>query len=258
MTSPSATGSQDWIRSSPHPTEPGAVNLVCLPHAGGSASFFFPLSRALAPQVTVLAVQYPGRQERYREPNIDSVPLLVDQIFDALVDTVTGPLALFGHSMGAVLAYEVALRLQRARLPEPLVLIASGRRAPSRYREENVHKRTDEQIMALMGALSGTGGDLLADDGMMRHILPAVRSDFRAVETYRHDPEARLTCPITVLTGTADPLTSLAEADGWREHTSGPVEVRTFPGGHFFLAEQAASVTSAIRAALATYRALGE
>ena len=134
MTTPRPIGPQSWIRSSSHPLNPDAVNLVCLPHAGGSASFFFPLSRALAPRVAVRAVQYPGRQERYRESNIDSVPALADEIFGALAATVTGPVALFGHSMGAVLAYEVALRMRRAGLAEPLLLFASGRRAPSRYR----------------------------------------------------------------------------------------------------------------------------
>lgn len=242
----------DWIRTY-HPAAPGAATLVCLPHAGGSASYFFPLSRALAPDVAVAAVQYPGRQDRRHEPLVDTVAELADRVAEALALTVDGPLALFGHSMGAVIGYEVALRMQRAGRPAPLALFASGRRAPSHYRDEDVHRGDDARILSVLRGLSGTHDDLLADEEVARLVLPAVRSDYRAVETYRHDPAALLTCPITVLTGVDDPMTTLGEAYGWRRHSLGPVEVLTFPGGHFFLAEQAPAVIDVIRARLAAY-----
>jgi surfactin synthase thioesterase subunit len=248
MTRP--TGPEAWIRTF-HPAAPDATALVCLPHAGGSASFFFPLSRALAPSVAVLAVQYPGRGDRYREPNLSSVPELADHIFAAVTAVTAGPVAFFGHSMGAVLGYEVALRMQRAGRPDPILLFASGRRAPSHYRDENVHRGDDARVVAELRRLSGTHADMFADAELMRLILPAVRSDYQAIETYRHDPRARLSCPITVLTGTADPMTTLAEAHGWRQHSTGPVDVQVFPGDHFFLVDQAAAVTDAIRAGLA-------
>lgn len=103
-----------WIRRF-HPRPDGDVRLVCLPHAGGSASFFFPVSQAMPPSVDVLCVQYPGRQDRRAEPVIDSIPDLADQVFAALLPWADRPLAFFGHSMGATLAFEVARRLERRR-----------------------------------------------------------------------------------------------------------------------------------------------
>lgn len=250
MTIPRLPNHQAWLRSF-HDADPGAVTLVCFPHAGGSASFYFPLSRALSPVAAVRPVQYPGRQDRRREPNIDTIAGLADRVFTALAETVSGPIALFGHSMGAVLAYEVALRLRRAGHEGPRVLFVSGRRAPSRYRPENVHRGTDEQVLAVLSGLRGTGGDLLADEEVARMILPAVRSDYRAIETYRHDPTDRLDCPITVLTGADDPLTTLDEAHDWRRHTTGTVRVRVFPGGHFFLVPEADAVIEEVRVGLA-------
>lgn len=236
-----------WLRRL-HQGEPDAVRLVCLPHAGGSASFFFPLSKALAPSVQVLAVQYPGRQDRHREPPVDDLHTMADRITEALIADGPGPVMLFGHSMGAVLAYEIGLRLAEAGLPAPLRIYASGRRAPSRYREERIHLRDDDGIIEEIRRLSGTRRDLLADPDVLRMFLPALRADYRAIETYRHRPGVRLDCPITVLIGMEDPVVSGPEATTWRAHTTGPVDVRTFSGGHFFLIDHAAEVTALLAA----------
>ncbi|MFJ9950930.1 thioesterase II family protein [Kitasatospora sp. NPDC091207] len=233
---------QKWV-SVFHPAPNSAVRLVCLPYAGGSASFFFPVSRALAPKgIEVLAVQYPGRQTRHQEPGIDNIPDFADQIFAALRHLDDKPLALFGHSMGAVLAYEVALRMRRAGLPTPVRLFASGRRAPSRYRDEKVHTGSDEDVVAELKTLSGTSQVMLADPEILAMILPAIRSDYTAVERYRHDPGQELDCPVTVLTGDADPRVSIDEARAWEEHTTGPTELEVLAGGHFFLADRSAQV----------------
>lgn len=226
------------------PAPDSAVRLVCLPHAGGSASFFFPVATALAPTVEVLAVQYPGRQTRRQEPGIDNIPDYADQIFAALRHLDDRPLALFGHSMGAVLAYEVALRMRDARLPSPVRLFASGRRAPSRYRDEHVHAATDEDVLAELRALSGPNQAILADPEVLAMFLPAIRSDYTAIERYRHEPGRLLDCPVTVLTGDSDPRTTLDEARAWEEHTTGPTDLRVFSGGHFFHVERSAEVIS--------------
>lgn len=242
---PEATAQfEKWI-SVFRPLPQSEVRLVCLPHAGGSASFFFPVATALAPAVEVLAVQYPGRQVRRNDPGIDNIPQYADEIFEALRGHVDGrPLALFGHSMGAVLAYEVALRMQQAQLPAPVRLFASGRRAPSCYRDENVHSGTDEEVLAELRKLSGPNSAALADPELLAMFLPAIRSDYTAIETYRHDPDRRLDCPVTVLTGDSDPRTSLDEAGAWEKHTTGPTEMEVFPGGHFFHVEHSAQVTA--------------
>jgi surfactin synthase thioesterase subunit len=237
---------EKWVRRY-HPAPECAARLVCLPHAGGSASFFHPVSRALAPAVEVLAIQYPGRQDRRHEATVGSIAELADRILDALRHLDDRPLALFGHSMGAILGYEVALRMRDAGLPTPTRLFASGRRAPSRYRDEGVHHLPDDRIVSELRTLSGTDSTMLADPEVLEMILPAIRSDYQAVETYRHDPDRKLDCPVTVLTGDSDPRVSLDEAGAWAEHTTGPTELKVFPGGHFFLVDRSADVLAVLR-----------
>ncbi|GGO97776.1 thioesterase II family protein [Wenjunlia tyrosinilytica] len=229
-----------WCRRF-HPAQDAADRLVCFPHAGGSASFYFPVSAALSPRVDVLAVQYPGRQDRRSEPIVDDIGTLADRIHEALKAWADRPLTFFGHSMGAVLAFEVARRLERDG-EGPVRLFASGRRAPSRHRDENVHKRDDDGLIAELRAMSGTDSRLLGDDELLRMILPALRGDYRAVETYRSEPGAAVRCPITALVGDADPKTTLEEAEGWEEHTTGSFGLSVFPGGHFYLSSRSADV----------------
>lgn len=240
---------EKWVRRF-HPAPDGRARLVCLPHAGGSASFFFPISKALAPAVEVLAVQYPGRQDRRHEPPVDNIPDLADQILDALRPD-DRPLALFGHSMGAVLGYEVALRMRDAGLPPPAHLFVSGRRAPSSDRGDQVLRVSDAQIVAELRTLSGTDTTMLADPEVLAMILPVVRADYRAVEKYRHDPDRQLDCPVTVLTGDSDPRVTIEEARAWAAHTTGPTDLHVLPGGHFFLVDERGDVVTILLRRLA-------
>lgn len=228
------------------------MRLICLPHAGGSASFYLPVSRALAPALDVLAIQYPGRQDRRRELSIDHVPSLAREVCTALGDTADRPLALFGHSMGASVAFELARILEHERGVRPVRLFASGRRAPSVFREESVHLRDDEGLLEEVRMLSGTDLSILGDEEMLRSVLPALRSDYRAAETYRYQPGPPLSCPITVFAGDADPKASLDEARRWREHTTGSFDFRVFSGGHFFLTRYQAQLLEIISAQLSS------
>lgn len=237
---------QTWLRRF-SPAGDATSTLVCLPHAGGSASFFFPLARALAPAIDVLAVQYPGRQDRRHEPNIDNLPELADRIVDAVRLMDDRSFALFGHSMGALLAYEVALRLAAAGLSTPTHLFASGRRAPSRHRDDRLHRSSDGDILTHARRLGGPGSAVLDDPEIRAMVLPLLRNDYHAVETYRHDPSAVLDCPITVLTGDLDALLTLDEAHAWAEHTTGPTDLVVLPGGHFYLADRNEEVVDLLR-----------
>ncbi|WP_035796322.1 thioesterase II family protein [Kitasatospora mediocidica] len=239
-----------WVRRF-HPAPQSRVRLVCLPHAGGSAPFYFPMSQALSPAVDVVSLQYPGRQERRLDPRIESVEEYADAIAAELKPWLDLPVALFGHSLGATLAFEVARRLERDD-PEftPVALFASGRRAPSRHRDENVHLRDDDGIVAEMKILSGTDARVLGDEEILRMVMPAIRSDYTAAETYRGEPGATVRAPITVLTGADDPRTSAEEAEAWRGHTTGAFELHTFSGGHFFLANHQPQVLKIVSAAL--------
>ncbi|MBD0844199.1 thioesterase II family protein [Streptomyces sp. TRM68416] len=222
-----------WIRVF-HPSPQARVRLVCFPHAGGSASWFHPMSRALTPDVEVLAVQYPGRQERRLEPSFADIAEAAERIVGELSPWRDGPLALFGHSMGATIAYEVALRLEAAGRG-PVMLFASGRRAPSRVRNEHIHELPDSGLLAELKEMSGTDMSLLDDPDLRALVLPTLRSDYRAAETYRHREGDRVDCPVLALTGDRDPRADVEDVAAWREHTKGDFDMRVFSGGHFYL-----------------------
>jgi surfactin synthase thioesterase subunit len=238
-----------WLRRF-HPAAPGAPRLVCLPYAGGSASYFFPVSAALAPAAEVVAVQYPGRQDRRTEPALTDLGALADHVTTALRAEPPAPTVLFGHSMGAVVGYEVARRLDRAGTPARH-LVVSGRRPPDGPRPgEDLHTRDDAALLAELTALGGPGTDLLADPDLRALAMPAIRGDHQAVETYAYEPGPPLRCPVTVLLGDRDPKTPLAEAAGWADHTTGPVDQHVFPGDHFFLGHHLDAVLTTLRTAL--------
>ncbi|MGC4892210.1 thioesterase II family protein [Micromonospora sp. DT31] len=238
-----------WLRCY-HPNPDGAVQLVCLPHAGGSASYFAPFVTQVGSGAEVLAVQYPGRQDRRAEPPVTDLMRLADEVHEVLTARMDRPLALFGHSMGAVVAYEVALRLEAGGV-DPVHLFVSGRPAPARRREGDLRIRDDADVLAEIAMLQGTADTLLADQEVMAMVMPALRGDYQAVEAYRHDPARRLRCPVTVLVGDHDPRATLDDARAWREHTVGPTDVRVFPGGHFYLDAQRSAVAAVVTGVLA-------
>ena len=234
-----------WLRGYRRETD-AVVRLVCLPHAGGSASYFFPLAKALPPEVELLAVQYPGRQDRHAEPCVDDVVTLAEQLVDVLAAQRDLPLVLFGHSMGATVGFEVARRLaDHADVPLAGLLV-SARCAPSQHRSADIHLLDDEGILAELRRLSGTQAAVLGDDELVRMVLPAIRNDYRAAETYRYTPGPPLAVPIVGLCGDSDPRVAPADVDGWRAHTTAGFTLRVLPGGHFYFGEQPAALDAAI------------
>jgi pyochelin biosynthetic protein PchC len=237
-----------WVRRF-HRSPDAAVRLIMLPHAGASASYFFPISESLAPTVECGVVQYPGRQDRRHDPCIEDLMEMADKVTTAVLPLFDRPFALFGHSMGATLAFEVARRLEEMGAEAEMIFV-SGRRSPTRPRAEDVHRRGDAGLIQEMRRLSGTDQRLFDDEELLAMILPAVRSDYTAIERYRMIPGSRINAPIHVLIGDSDPKAGLAEAAAWEEVTTGTFSQRVFRGGHFYLAEHQSEVINTISDAL--------
>ncbi|GAA3737459.1 thioesterase II family protein [Streptomyces tremellae] len=243
------------LRATPEPA-PEAPLLVCFPHAGGAASSFRPLAAALGGAAETVAVQYPGRQDRYAEPCVDDLDELAALVAEALRPgdgEQERPTAFFGHSMGATLAFAVARLLEGAGTRGPVGLFASARKAPSVPEERRVHLLGDAEVVAELKSLGGTAAGALDDEELVRLVLPAVRSDYRALETYRPRPGERLGCPVTAVLGDADPRVCPAQAAAWAGHTRTDFWIRVLPGGHFYLNDQVEAVADLVRERLAAW-----
>ncbi|MEV5156249.1 alpha/beta fold hydrolase [Streptomyces werraensis] len=254
MTSPATTRGPaatpgGWLRRY-RPDDDAAVRLVCFPHAGGSASAYLGFAAALAPAgVEVLAVQYPGRQDRRGEPFLGTVEELVEAVLPELRRFTRGPFALFGHSLGATVAFETARRLAGSG-QDPLHLFLSGRRAPVVPRTDTAHLLDDRSLVERISRLQGTDPVLLQDEELLRMVLPAIRNDYAMAGAYRYRPGPPLPVPVTVLTGDADPNVTPEDARRWSEVAAGAFALHVLPGGHFFLNDHTARVCSLIEEAL--------
>jgi pyochelin biosynthetic protein PchC len=231
-----AGASSVWLRRFGSPVHPW-IRLVCLPHAGGSAAFFRPWRGYLPPDIELYAVQYPGRMDRFSEPCTDDMEQRAEAVCTAVAPLMDAPVALFGHSLGAVLAYEVARRLPARARRAPILLIVSGRAAPHRQRPTSKHLASDAELWAEIGTLGGTSAELLDDADVRRTFLPALRADYRLAELYRPAPSPRLSCPVTALIGETDTEVDAEEAGCWADVTDAGFSMRTFPGGHFYLSD---------------------
>ncbi|MDG4786453.1 alpha/beta fold hydrolase [Micromonospora sp. WMMD1102] len=215
------------------------VRLICFPHAGGGAAGYRRFAELVPDTIEVLAVQYPGRQNRYGEPVIDDMTLLADEIVGAVERELTGPVVFFGHSMGAVVAFEVARRLRGGEPVTVRRLFASAGPAPSARSSLGVHLRDDDGVVAYIRELGGSGVEMLEIDEIRQLTLPMVRGDLRLIETYRYAGGEPLNCPITAIVGDRDHTFTAADARRWVVHTTAGLDVHSLPGGHFYLDDQA-------------------
>ncbi|MFF8594826.1 thioesterase II family protein [Streptomyces sp. NPDC015220] len=226
--------------SSPSPyltrhTRPGrpARRLVCFPHAGGAASFYRPWAQYTDPSVELLAVQYPGRENRFREPLIPTMDPLVSAVTDELSALPPLPTVFFGHSMGAAVAYETLLRLEHAGASQVTRLCVSGR-SPDGSAGPAV--RTDDDVVETVRSLGGTHADVLGDPEMRELLLPVIRNDYHLIDGYRRRPDApALRADVHALTGDRDPRVTPEEAAEWSALTSGSFALTVLEGDHFYL-----------------------
>ncbi|MDJ0347480.1 alpha/beta fold hydrolase [Streptomyces sp. H10-C2] len=212
--------------------------LLILPHAGGSAGYFHTWGHRFDADTEVLVAKYPGRQERIVEPCIESMGALADAVTAALLPFLDVPVSLFGHSMGASLAYEVALRLEDLHGVRLEALYASCRKAPHRVTPKALDVADDEAIIRQVQRLGGTDIGLLDDPDLRDLVMPAIRADFRIVKEYEPRPATPLSCPIVGYLGDQDRDVSTADMWAWADVTTRGFDLRVLPGGHFYLAEE--------------------
>jgi pyochelin biosynthesis protein PchC len=242
------TSTRSLRRFTPRPS--AGLRLVCLPHAGGMAAFYRDWSRLLPPDIEVVAVQYPGRAERFAEPAISDLSRLCAALAGEISALDDRPVGLFGHSMGAILAFELARELASRENGQPVRLFVSSRHAPHIQHSDTVHLAGETGLRAELRRLGQTPDEILANDSMMALALPALLADYTAAENYRYQQRRALSCPITALVGDADPGVPTGEASAWREHTTSDFDLTVLPGDHFYLVPQRDTVLRLVAAQL--------
>lgn len=224
-----------WIAYA-RPNPQAQLRLFCFPYAGGAASIFREWSVYLPNTIEVCPVQYPGREGRIRERAMKQSHELVVAIAAALRPYLDKPFAFWGHSMGALLSFEVVRQLRREKQPEPIHLFVSGHRAPHRPNQvPPIHQLPEDEFIKELGELNGTPEEVLRNKELMELLMPVLRSDFTLVETYTYEQDAPLTCTISAFGGLQDHKVSSEDLKAWVEQTTGSFRLRMFPGDHFFL-----------------------
>ncbi|MCX5415775.1 aminotransferase class V-fold PLP-dependent enzyme [Streptomyces sp. NBC_00059] len=231
---------EPWIRRFGTPGERVRSRLYCFPFGGGGASAYRKWGEALGPDsgIDLCAVQLPGREERLGEPLLRTVDEVVDAFVPVLEEKPYVPFAFFGHSMGALLAFEVCRRLRTLHRELPGRLFVSGLLPPDRMGLARVrHTLDDEGFVESLRETDEQLDGVLGDPELTQLFLPILRADFKLCEIYRHQEQEPLACPITAFGGVADPMVGEEILNGWRRFTTGTFRTRMFPGGHFYLRE---------------------
>lgn len=229
------TTAEPWLAKTPAHCRTG-LDLICVPHAGAGPAAYRGWQRRLGTAATVVPVTLPGHGARYAEPLCTSIPDLARGIAQAVLQRPgTTERLIFGHSMGALVAYEVTCCLVASGQP-PKALIVSGSAAPHRtVDDEGYSARSDPEFLAYVASLGGTPAEILEQSGLLDLVLPVLRADFAAVESYVWHERDPLDIPVVVLGATNDPRLPAGELVHWTDLTTGQSPVRTFDGGHFFL-----------------------
>ena len=241
-----------WFTAGTNPA--GAMRLFLFPFAGGNASSFLPWQQLLGPRLELRIAQLPGRGVRLFEPPVADMDELVARLTRAVAGLADRPFAFFGHSVGALVAFEVARQLRRAHRPAPVSLWVSGAEGPqTRATRRRLHELADAELIEALREYNGTEPEMLEDREMMELLLPGLRADFALNERYGYRAEPPLDLPIHVLLGDADPYVEPGRAAGWALETSEPVREHVYPGDHFFLYAHQRSITALLADAAAQF-----
>ncbi len=241
--------SHPWLEPGKPSARQVASRLFCLPPAGGSSAFFRPWLAATQPGVEVCAVRLPGREQRANEPPTDRIAPLVRELADGLHAEWETPFAFFGHSLGALIAFELARELRRRKLRQPEALFVSAAPAPQLPPRPPRYQLPQDLFVRELRELGGTPEVILSDRGLLNHFMPVLRGDFAMVDTYEYIEEAPLDLPVMGFGGTADDEVSPKALAQWQTVTR-RFTMQLYPGDHFFLTDHWSSMLRAIATVL--------
>jgi medium-chain acyl-[acyl-carrier-protein] hydrolase len=245
---PAGAMSRSWVMRF-RPQAAAALRVVCFHHAGGGASSYRPWAGALPAWLELCAIQLPGREGRFREKPYRHLEDLVAVLAEVIEPLLDRPFAFFGHSLGAILAFEVARALQRRGSRSPVHLFVSGRRAPSRPDPDPAMSHLPERafVSEMRRRWDGIPAAVLSEPELLQLLLPTLRADIALVENYVYVPGSPLECPISCFGGTEDPSLRETDLEPWRLQTRDAFSQRMFPGGHFFIQNSRDQVLAAVK-----------
>ena len=212
------------------------IKLICLPFAGGSKYAYHRFVRLAPDWLEIIPIDLPGRGSRMTEALLTDVEAILDDVMHQIRDLTMYPYAIYGHSMGALLALLTARRIRKEKLNEPLHLFVTGLGGPSVNDRIVRHNLPEPQLIDELISLDGMPRDVLNDRVMMSFFLPIIRADFEAIDNYQYQEDHKLDIPITCIIGREEKITP-EKAQAWENETLAEVNVRRFPGKHFFIFE---------------------
>ena len=213
-----------------------ALRLFCFPYAGGSAVIFHKWAASLPKSIEVCPIYLPGRGHRSREKAFTDIDSLVAETAESILPSLAPPFAFFGHSMGALICFELARYLRKGHHPEPVHIFVSGRSAPQIQADERLtYSLPDDEFISELRRLDGTPGEIFEHAELLSLMLPILRADFALTQRYQYKAEPPLDCSISALGGLEDYEVTRTQLEPWQEQTSSRFALHLFPGNHFFL-----------------------
>lgn len=230
------------------------LKLLCFPYAGASASVFGSWHRSLPESIEVCAIQLPGRQSRISEPPFTRMSSLIPELGEVVKPHLDKSFAFFGHSMGAILGFELTRWLRRKRLALPKHIFVSGRRAPHvPHTGPQIHAMKNQEFIAEIARLNGTPSSVLLDPILLELVLPALRADVELCEKYEYKSEAQLPIPITAFYGTEDAEETADVVKEWAAQTNAKFSLYAVEGDHFFMHSAEEKLLELVRIQIASH-----
>ena len=242
-----------WF-SVPRPVKQPKLRLFCFSYAGGNASTYRDWHKQLPADVEVCSIQLPGRGARFKETAYTDLDTLLDVLIEEVRPYTDLPYVLFGHSMGAQVAFELSRKLRDAGLSQPSCLIVSGRSAPQskKITKPPIYKLPESEFREEIRRLNGTPSEALNNPELMDIVSPILRADFQLIETWNYQPSDPIDIPVLALGGIKDSQVSMDDLEQWRQVTCGPFYLELFSGDHFFINQVKAPLLKTIRQAIET------